>query len=226
MGKKLRDGLTEPSKIPKDELPDYMADTYRGYVLSIKERIEIFELNKDKRFGFRELDEEFYALQVRLIMELIAFMISTFHQSSTKPTAKKNRSENSPESILNTIKAINGNFSWPNPVEPEFVFPKEKLNTKEEILIPNIKFPLCDYQIFKSTHGKLGAILHEQQRPRMVKRTVTLDEIHKNLRQLKLLVFKHIITDENGNGWYIDATMSDQPRGIGIIKITDAEYVA
>ncbi len=226
MGKRLRDGLKEPIEIPKEDLPDYMANTYRGYLLSIKQRIEIFELNKNRKFGFRELDEEFFALQVRLVMELIAFMISTFHQSTSQPIAKKKRSENSPENILSTIKALNGDFSWPNPVDPEFVFPKEKINTQEEVSVPNIKLSLCDYQVFKSIHGKLGAILHEQQRPRVVKRTITLEEIHKTLRQLKLLVFKHVITDKDGNGWYIDATMTDQPRGIGIIKITSSEYVA
>ncbi len=43
----------------------------------------MFESNKSKRFGFRELDEEFFGLQVSLIMELIGFMVSAFNQSTT-----------------------------------------------------------------------------------------------------------------------------------------------
>jgi len=212
MAKKLRKGLVEPTDIPSKDLPSYMADTYRGYIFSIKQRIEMIEANKSRRFGYREIDEEFFALQCRLIMELIAFMISTFHQSTTKPIGKSKRTGNDPIKI---IQSINYDFSYLKPVDLDFQMdPKAS-----EVLIPNIKFSLCDYETFKSTHGKLGAILHEQQRPRIEKRTLTLDEIFQILKELKLLVFKHIITDKQGNGWYVDTTMKDQPRGIGIVKL-------
>ncbi len=213
MTKKLRDGLIDPKEIPHEDVPDYMADTYRGYVLSIKERIEVFERNQLIDFGYRELNEEFFALQCRLIMELIAFMVSTFHQSSTQPIGKSKRSENNP---LKIIASINQDFSWPRPADPKFEYPiKENL----EVSIPHITFPICDYEKFKIIHGKLGSILHEQQRPRIEKRTISLEEIFNTLKQLKLLVLKHLIVDKQGNGWYIDATMKEQPRGIGIIRL-------
>ena len=217
MTKKLRPGLVEPSDIPIADLPSYMGDTYRGYMLAVRERLQVFEKNRVKRFGYAELDREFFALQLRMLFELTAFAVITFQQRE-RPIAKSRRTQNHALEVLKLVSEYN----WIQPVDPNYKFELE--NT--EYVIPNIKTFFSDSENFKDTHGKLGALLHEQQRPRKNnKGKLTLEKIFYYEKQFRLLLGQHILTSSSGEGWYINMDYPGQPNGLLIVKITDCAKI-
>ena len=214
MANQLRKGLIEPTDIPSKELPGYMGDTYRGYMVSVRERLSVFEANRNRRFGYAELDREFFALQLRMIFELTAFAVITFQQRN-EPIKKNNRKKNH---ALDVMKLVS-NYDWIQPIDPKYVFE----NGHSECIFPNIKSLFSEEENFRVVHGKLGALLHEQQRPRNDNSNkLTLDEIFNYEKQLKILLGQHLLISSEGEGWYVNINYPKQPNNVLIVKTSNA----
>ena len=128
MANQLRKGLIEPTDIPSKELPGYMGDTYRGYMVSVRERLSVFEANRNRRFGYAELDREFFALQLRMIFELTAFAVITFQQRN-EPIKKNNRKKNH---ALDVMKLVS-NYDWIQPIDQSMFLKMVILNVYFQI---------------------------------------------------------------------------------------------
>lgn len=213
MAKKLRESLLEPSAIPKSELSDYMGDTYRGYMVAVRERLNVFEANRSRRFGYAELDKEFFALQLRMMFELVAFAVITFQQQN-EPIAKSKRKING---ALDAMKLVQ-NYNWLNPVDPSY-----KFNLGDsEYCFPNIKSLLSEESNFRKIHGRLGDLLHEQQRPRFDnEHRLELEELFRFEHQLRILIGQHNLTDQIGNTWYVNINFPGQPSDVLVLKATN-----
>jgi len=208
---KLRPGLLDPLEVVPTDLPDYMADSYRGYMVEIRERLSIFDDYRSVRFRFKEIDREFFALQLRMIFELIAYSVITFQQIEV-PIAKKKRKNNHAIEVMNTVLKTD----WIRPVDSKFQF---ILNSNEQTLPDGHSF-FSEKENFKSVHGKFGGILHAQQRPRNDNSgKLTLAEIFDHEIQLRALLDQHLITDDSGQGWYVNINFPNQPRNVLMVKI-------
>ena len=159
-------------------------------MLAVKERLQVFEKNRERRFGCAQLDREFFALQVRMLFELTAFAVITFQQRE-KPLAKSRRTQNHALEVLKLVTEYN----WIQPIDPNYEFEVGKA----EYILPNIKTFFSNPESFKITHGKLGALLHEQQRPRKNNDgKLTLEEIFDYEKHFRLLLGQHMLVSPSG----------------------------
>lgn len=205
MARKLRDGLLEPHSIPPSDLPAYMTDTYRGYMVAVKDRLGALPNPQIRRYGFTELDVEFHALQARMTMELIAFAIITFQQQK-QPIARGRRSETH---ALRVLRMIDGDV-WPVAVKSEFV-----LQPSSSQSIPHAACRLDSFDSFKETYGRLGDVLHERQRPRQENSgRIGLEDVLSILDHIRILSSKHYIVDQEGRGWFVDSYHPGMPGGV------------
>ncbi|MEQ8714509.1 MAG: hypothetical protein RIC80_15930 [Cyclobacteriaceae bacterium] len=222
MPKKLRPGLIEPSDIPKEHLNHYLGDTYRGYMTSLKQRIELTYRSFNVDLGASEFNIEFIALQTRMMLELLAFALSTFHQNLTEPIGKSKRTVTDPLVILGKLKT---DHPWFNSLATDIDLSKSGFANIQ--LVQRLKNPLDSIEYYKKTHGKLGKLLHEQQRPRPTNDgMLTLKDLRIILRHIFMLTRRHLITDEYGSGWMVDLYTQGQPNEILIMKISNAKFIS
>ena len=218
MAKVLRRGLVEPSTVSKRDLPDYMGDTYRGYMTAIKQRMAVVRDNEDIDFGFVEINKEFFALQLRMIFELVAFAVITFHQREI-PLAKSRRTING---ALDALKLI-PNYSWIISIDHDF----DIENAGASIDFPTRKTDFTDKDFFKKVHGRLGDLLHEQQRPRPTnEHKYSIQKLLEFRDSLSSTLTKHMIIDSSGAGWYVNLNCPKQPNGVMIMKLRSEEKPA
>jgi len=215
MAKKLRANLIDPHNIDPADLPHYMADTYRGYMVSIKQRMRLITNIVNLDFGFVEFNREVLALQIRMIFELMSFAVLAFHQQES-PIARSKRTKNDALDVI----GLAGQYSWFESVCSSFEYP----SIPQVVDIPFIKTQLSDPAEFKSLHGKLGALLHEQQRPRPTDHgRLSIDDLLSIRNEAYKTLSKHIIRDQYNQGWFIDFHADGQSENVIIGRVESSE---
>jgi len=215
--KKLREGLTEPSEVPAKDLSHYMAATYRGYMVSLKQRMDFIQHFEKIELGYKELNREFLALQLRMVFELLAFAVITLSQRESS-IGKRNRSKNDALKVLKICK----NHSWISSVDPKF----KMQEYSGSCTVPLIKTKFTDGSYFAQVHGRIGDLLHEQQRPRPTDdHRYSIKDLLQITNDLRVTLLKHFIVDENGTGWYVDLQDSSQPNNVLMLVINNYEHI-
>ena len=210
MAKKLKEGLIEPSTVDREELNDYMQTTYSGYMTEINHRFQslnhaklMHSKNGGGIWGYKSVDAEFFAIQIRMIMELIGYSVSSFEQAfRKKEVTKKQRNLYDPSEVLKNLRT---SHSWPKTIHPEYKLPDI---SGEKIQLYSVKY--SDPNVLFTDYGKLGNILHAQQRPRTTgQEKLQLDDLFDIAENLRTLIQKHII-QKNGVGWCVDTTQQSE----------------
>ena len=221
MAKKLREGLIEPHDLGEEDLRSYMQTTYCGYMTEIRERIisfrhaqQVHAFNGGGLFGRKNVDTEFFGIQVRMIMELLAYAVSTFEQASLgKPVTQKKRNIYQPTEILKSIKTQN---LWIKSIDPNCnIF--EAPNTEIEVRFITTRYTTPAN--LTTDYGKLGNILHAEQRPRIDQnKKVQMSDIFMMFDRLELSVTKHIIGSKT-ESWLIDTTQPGEDLGVSMYPL-------
>ena len=218
MAKKLRNGLVEPKSIEDIDLIPYMQTTYSGYMVEIRERFEsldyIFQMpiRNSGRLSYQFIDVEFLALQIRMIMELMSYAAFTFEQSLTEPTKVKNRNKYQPKEVF---KLMTENHSWYDSIDPETTIEQIKTGT-----VRKVETRFSSAQSIVDLYGKIGNLLHAQQRPRTDGAgRLDLDELLKIVRQLKATVTKHLICRSGKECWFVDITKPSGGLGVTMMNV-------
>jgi len=220
MAKELKDGLVEPSTVDRKKLNEYMQTTYSGYMTEINHRFRSFDhaklmhsANGGGIWGYKNVDVEFFAIQIRMIMELIGYSVSSFEQAfREKEVTRKQRNLYDPSEVL---KKLRTSYSWPKTIHPKHKLPN--ING-EKIQLYKVKY--SDPNVLFTDYGRLGNILHAQQRPRTTgQERLQLHDLFDIADNLRGLIQKHII-QKNGEGWCVDTTQQSEGLNISMWACT------
>ncbi|MEM6900700.1 MAG: hypothetical protein AAF583_13115 [Pseudomonadota bacterium] len=194
---RLRAGLVDPSDIDAEDVHDYLASTYFGYFRSAQQRL--FFVDNFLRFPppetVEELSTDCIALQLRKCGELITFAVSAFNQFESGLLLKKQRKLYRPKDVA----AATSSSFWPKPILPVNA---EGSKSFGEIKFRNIE-ELSNQTKLAGIIGRLGAVLHEQQRPRP-KITIDLRQLRAWGKTIKAFCDLHLIVNDKGFGWLVD----------------------
>ncbi len=200
--RRLRYGLIDPNKVPKDDLNDYMATTYSGYMAEVQNRLwELHQALDGTSFVSQTFQKEVWAIQLRICIELLCFAVVDFDQVNNGVLGTSQRSTIDLDKILKKRKE---NSNWP------VSFPSDWNTSFEELA--SGRAPLCHYPNLNSVSettnlkGRLDNIVHGERRPRKEKNGhLNFKDIYQVFVNLKAFSERQAIVGDNGEGWLLDA---------------------
>ncbi|MEM7720429.1 MAG: hypothetical protein AAF222_14615 [Pseudomonadota bacterium] len=227
MAKKLRPGLIDPHDIPQEDIQDYVATTYAGYLREVQNRL--WEVNRPL-FGSGEFTVDFYrevlSLQLRICIELLCFAVADFDQVTGGLIGRSKRAKIDIDPILKKRK---NKEVWPSAVDPNW---QGQMGDQGQTTVPQVVIPdFTNAKEISALKGRLDDLVHGQRRPRPIDEgRLSINEVLQIGERLKHFADRQVIVDHSGQGWFVDSRpeyrrptdMQSQVRVVRIASLTES----